>query len=505
MQVIFNTDFCGDWAGNTYAYTTCPQTSGLSGWDSCVAFVGDNPGNFTEAYWGIRSLRVYQQPSNLSYSSIPVPQISSTPLPLASVSSVPAIDGGMGQPSQSMPPIEVVIGNGTANGSHSTPTYDGPNTLTTDTQANPTTLSCPGSDGFIYETDGGSRWQIECYTDHAGGDMPPPGPFFDVTTLEDCISHCSTRNDCFGVSWVNSAKACYLKSTIGAPSSIFGVYAAVLVGKSPMNSVSSRKISIIPISSAGSLVMSDKISGYQSGLATRTESRRESTSTFTLYGSLSKSPSSLLSSSLIQTSIFTGFTASSSKAVGVASSSLISLSLQKSASTPYLPRISASSNLSEERNIISKTLAYSTAAHSDLFSDTSTAPAIDILSPTKAESNTPSTVVSKNISNSARTSPGSSENQYTRNSDHKSLTHSSEHLSAATSTFHPSENFETNSRRSVQITSSASKSIASSVMTKTTSQPPNVSQNSIIKYFTDAVLTGPVAFNTATGIMYEPI
>ncbi|KAF2416327.1 putative endo-1,3(4)-beta-glucanase [Tothia fuscella] len=59
-QIILNTDFCGDYAGNAYSSSSCPLTQGFSSWDSCVTFVGNNPQNFTEAYWSINSLRVYQ-------------------------------------------------------------------------------------------------------------------------------------------------------------------------------------------------------------------------------------------------------------------------------------------------------------------------------------------------------------------------------------------------------------------------------------------------------------
>ena len=48
--VIINTTLCGDWAGN--AYTGCPGT--------CTSFVSDNPSEFVDAYWAIRSLKIYQ-------------------------------------------------------------------------------------------------------------------------------------------------------------------------------------------------------------------------------------------------------------------------------------------------------------------------------------------------------------------------------------------------------------------------------------------------------------
>ncbi|EPY52210.1 glycosyl hydrolase family 16 [Schizosaccharomyces cryophilus OY26] len=53
QKIIFDLTFCGDWAGsNSYNAAGCPST--------CEDFVANHPGNFTEAYWDIRSLNVYE-------------------------------------------------------------------------------------------------------------------------------------------------------------------------------------------------------------------------------------------------------------------------------------------------------------------------------------------------------------------------------------------------------------------------------------------------------------
>ncbi|RDB16836.1 putative glycosidase C21B10.07 [Hypsizygus marmoreus] len=49
--MIFDTTFCGDWAGATYTSAGCPGT--------CNDYVNNNPEKFTEAYWEINALRVY--------------------------------------------------------------------------------------------------------------------------------------------------------------------------------------------------------------------------------------------------------------------------------------------------------------------------------------------------------------------------------------------------------------------------------------------------------------
>jgi len=53
-QIVINLTFCGDWAGKHFA-TDCPQDG------NCATFVRNNPTKFTEAYWLINYLSVYQQ------------------------------------------------------------------------------------------------------------------------------------------------------------------------------------------------------------------------------------------------------------------------------------------------------------------------------------------------------------------------------------------------------------------------------------------------------------
>lgn len=55
MQIIFDTTFCGDWAGSVWDSSSCSSLGG-----SCVDYVANNPTAFSEAYWDINSLRVYQ-------------------------------------------------------------------------------------------------------------------------------------------------------------------------------------------------------------------------------------------------------------------------------------------------------------------------------------------------------------------------------------------------------------------------------------------------------------
>jgi hypothetical protein len=51
QKIIFDLTFCGDWAGSVFG------SSGCSG--SCNSFVQNNPSQFTEAYWIINFVKVY--------------------------------------------------------------------------------------------------------------------------------------------------------------------------------------------------------------------------------------------------------------------------------------------------------------------------------------------------------------------------------------------------------------------------------------------------------------
>ena len=54
-QFVFDTTFCGDWAGNVWTTSSC---AGLA--SSCQAYVGANPSAFQNAYWTVNYVKVYQ-------------------------------------------------------------------------------------------------------------------------------------------------------------------------------------------------------------------------------------------------------------------------------------------------------------------------------------------------------------------------------------------------------------------------------------------------------------
>jgi hypothetical protein len=54
MNIVFDTTFCGDWAGSVWSNGACASKG------SCVSYVANNPQAFVDSYWLINSLKVYQ-------------------------------------------------------------------------------------------------------------------------------------------------------------------------------------------------------------------------------------------------------------------------------------------------------------------------------------------------------------------------------------------------------------------------------------------------------------
>lgn len=54
QNIVFDTTFCGDWAGSVWGSSSCASKG------SCESYVGGNPGAFTNSYWSVNSVKVYQ-------------------------------------------------------------------------------------------------------------------------------------------------------------------------------------------------------------------------------------------------------------------------------------------------------------------------------------------------------------------------------------------------------------------------------------------------------------
>ena len=87
-NIVFDTTFCGDWAGQVWSQdATCGPKAA-----TCQDYVANNPEAFTEAYWEINSLKVYSQGANNAPALTPTPSLSSTPIPVASPISTPPLE-----------------------------------------------------------------------------------------------------------------------------------------------------------------------------------------------------------------------------------------------------------------------------------------------------------------------------------------------------------------------------------------------------------------------------
>lgn len=56
-NLVFDTTFCGDWAGAAEVWNNNPECSALA--SNCVDYVAANPEAFTEAYWLVNSIKVF--------------------------------------------------------------------------------------------------------------------------------------------------------------------------------------------------------------------------------------------------------------------------------------------------------------------------------------------------------------------------------------------------------------------------------------------------------------
>ncbi|QIW95440.1 hypothetical protein AMS68_000958 [Peltaster fructicola] len=241
MSIIINIDFCGAWAGQVYSqYTDCPQNTSTNSLNSCVDFVGNNPSYFTNAYWDINSIRVYQMPAGAQPSSSYSTSLSSV-MPSATTNS---INLGMGQTTTEL----------------SSAPYTGPiSSATASTSASPTPTICPSYNNTQWTDSNGQEYTIGCGSDYDGaGTGLPQNGIYSATNFENCMEICDTISGCIAVSFVggNGAGTCYAKSTTGTFVFSGAVNAAILIDASASISASSLQSSSPSSASLASLVSS---------------------------------------------------------------------------------------------------------------------------------------------------------------------------------------------------------------------------------------------------------
>ncbi|KAK4550101.1 hypothetical protein LTR36_003068 [Oleoguttula mirabilis] len=87
QQIVFDTTFCGSWAGDVWASGSCASKA-----DTCDAYVENNYEAFADAYWSVNALQVYKASS--AWSDVAVSSAvgsSSSSMSVAAPSSVAAV------------------------------------------------------------------------------------------------------------------------------------------------------------------------------------------------------------------------------------------------------------------------------------------------------------------------------------------------------------------------------------------------------------------------------
>ena len=98
-NIIFDTTFCGQWAGDTdWVASGCAATHG----PSCSAYVQGNPKDFAETFWEVNSLMVFQDDGKAAAVGVAPASVATPPSGPASqaaasvldaLSSTPAVEG----------------------------------------------------------------------------------------------------------------------------------------------------------------------------------------------------------------------------------------------------------------------------------------------------------------------------------------------------------------------------------------------------------------------------
>lgn len=83
QQIIFDVTFCGDWAGGVWGSdATCSSKA-----STCQSFVQSSPSAFTDTYWSVNSLKVFQQQGQATTTSTTAVSTTSTTVSQSTTSS----------------------------------------------------------------------------------------------------------------------------------------------------------------------------------------------------------------------------------------------------------------------------------------------------------------------------------------------------------------------------------------------------------------------------------
>ena len=167
QQIVFDTTFCGDWAGSVWSTdATCSSKA-----NTCQDFVQNNPSAFKDSYWSINSLKVYsgsgsgggQPGGSASYSQRPtvsggIPTGTGWAGQPAAVSSgIPAQSSWAAAPASAQQSWGAGAGADGANGNRYTKSawdgngYQAPNSAANNVVAAPSSAAAAGNGGQFYD------------------------------------------------------------------------------------------------------------------------------------------------------------------------------------------------------------------------------------------------------------------------------------------------------------------------------------------------------------------
>lgn len=223
-SIIFDNTFCGSWGGNVFESQGCPMTSGQESWPSCVTYVAENPDAFTDAYWTVNSIKVYQAGNEAAAASSASSYLSSvTPAASTASNSLTSESVGLGSSTRSNTAVTsdsvAIIPTVSASLSASVTAATAVATSATSTPSSCAALAAAGSTF----TSGSRSYTIDCNTDYPGDDMGNA----PAASFEACLSACNDADGCVAVAY--RAGVCYLKNGVPAAVATGVVDSGVLV------------------------------------------------------------------------------------------------------------------------------------------------------------------------------------------------------------------------------------------------------------------------------------
>ena len=225
MQIIFDTTFCGDWAGN--AFGSCGS--------SCPSYVAANPSAYNNAYWDINYIKVYQtgvassasltgtktSASTATPTSVATTNASVGPGRVTSTGSSLATSTRSASTSVSTHSASTSTSSASSSASKSSSVSKSSSSSASKSSATATAALCPQNNAQTFvDPASGSSFVLECGQDRVGGDLK----MVYVNNLAGCIAACASTSGCVDISL--SGTACYMKSSLQPAKANAGIQGA---------------------------------------------------------------------------------------------------------------------------------------------------------------------------------------------------------------------------------------------------------------------------------------